>query len=309
MRIVSSLVFLALLLQPLFAQGQNRFAIVNGASFQSPPLGLARGQIISLFSEFELNVDPTAAKSLPLPTQLAGIKVLAGEIPVPLFYVSPKQINLLIPYEIRESQIRINVMQGDKVLGYATRFPTGKFDADFGPINGLFPTSVGIFRNYNKEVSYSYGGYNYKFFLPLITGRDWKLVDDKNPLRDGEYYTIWATGLGQVDPPVKSGEAGTTPLHVSKEEVAVYIQAIESNIIEKMPVIYAGLAPEFVGLYQVNFKYQAIKGLTPPLAGFSRLILRAGSEKMGSSGDPIRDEALHTGSWDAVNVPVSPILQ
>ncbi len=67
----------------------------NGASFRSV---FAPGMLASVFGT-TLAPDTEAALYLPLPLSLAGVSATVNGITAPLYYVSPGQINLQIPYE------------------------------------------------------------------------------------------------------------------------------------------------------------------------------------------------------------------
>ena len=72
----------------------------------------------------------------------------------------------------------------------------------------------------------------------------------------GGYISIYCTGLGATDPPVASGQAGPADRVVTvKTRVTVTIGG------QPATVIFAGLAPGFVALYQVNAQVPA--GVTP----------------------------------------------
>ena len=68
-----------------------------------------------------------------------------------------------------------------------------------------------------------------------------------NPLSRGQYFTIYATGLGVV---LKQG-----PYSVTGQPVTVVLNGTE------LPVLFAGLTPGYTGLYQVNV---VIPAATPP---------------------------------------------
>jgi uncharacterized protein (TIGR03437 family) len=77
---------------------------------------------------------------------------------------------------------------------------------------------------------------------------DFSLVTAQNPAQAGEYLALFATDLGPTSPSVPDGAAaplGLTPLVGACE---VY----ETGILQ--PAQYCGLAPETVGVYQVNFQ-------------------------------------------------------
>ncbi len=89
-------------------------ASVSGASYTT---GLAPEAIASLFG-LDLALDSVGAASLPLPTTLAGtnvkVKDSAGDTrAAPLFYVSPTQINYLIPVDTKKGTATVTVTSGN----------------------------------------------------------------------------------------------------------------------------------------------------------------------------------------------------
>ncbi len=73
--------------------------IVNAASFDGPS-SLTPGMIFSIFGENLTDGTIASAGSVPLPTSLGGVTISASGVPVPLFYVSPTQINAQAPVEL-----------------------------------------------------------------------------------------------------------------------------------------------------------------------------------------------------------------
>ena len=61
----------------------------------------------------------------------------------------------------------------------------------------------------------------------------------------GEVIVIYCSGLGEVNPAVKSGDAATQAARTANE-TTVTIGGASAE------VIYAGVTPGFAGLYQVN---------------------------------------------------------
>lgn len=76
--------------------GGTPLNLVSAASFSSP---VAPGSIATLFggSGSPLTSVTTEATSLPLPTSLQGTQVQVNGTPSQLFYVSPNQINFIMP--------------------------------------------------------------------------------------------------------------------------------------------------------------------------------------------------------------------
>jgi uncharacterized protein (TIGR03437 family) len=76
------------------------------------------------------------------------------------------------------------------------------------------------------------------------------------PVTAGNSLSIFCTGLGPVNPPVGTGvKAPITPMSQTTTTPVVVIGGVAAT------VTFAGLAPTFFGLYQVNVTIPA--GITP----------------------------------------------
>lgn len=91
--------------------------VVSAANFRS---ALAPGAIATAFG-VNLSTETQAARALPLPDLLAGVRVFVGETPAKLFYVSPTQINFELPPSLAPGyyQIRATNAAGVSFTGYA----------------------------------------------------------------------------------------------------------------------------------------------------------------------------------------------
>lgn len=76
--------------------GQAVLNLVSSASFTAP---VAPGSIATIFANEgqSLTAVTSAATGFPLPTNISGTQVLVNDAPASLFYVSPTQINFLMP--------------------------------------------------------------------------------------------------------------------------------------------------------------------------------------------------------------------
>ncbi len=70
-------------------------SVSNGATFKT---GFAPGSVLSVFGS-ELSPTTQSASSTPLPLSTKGVAVLVNGEAAPLYYVSPGQLNVQIPYE------------------------------------------------------------------------------------------------------------------------------------------------------------------------------------------------------------------
>jgi uncharacterized protein (TIGR03437 family) len=94
-----------LLALPISVCGQQPriFSIANAASLYTPPqdaaqpgLGVAAGSIIAIFGS-NLASTTKLAEGFRLPKTLEGTSVTIGGLDAPLFFVSPGQINAMVP--------------------------------------------------------------------------------------------------------------------------------------------------------------------------------------------------------------------
>ena len=82
----------------------------------------------------------------------------------------------------------------------------------------------------------------------ILHADDFQPVNDSAPAQPGEFLLIFCTGFGPVQPEVQSGQIAPTaePLARTVSLPMVNIAGIAAD------VTFSGLAPGFVGLYQVN---------------------------------------------------------
>jgi uncharacterized protein (TIGR03437 family) len=190
-------------------------SVVNGASFAP---SLSPGCLISIFGT-ALAPELAGAVSLPLPTQLAGTSVNIDGVAAPLYFVSAGQINAQIPFGITKSTITLTVTSS---TGTSAPYALA-----------LKSSSPGIFSKSQdgKGSALSFDG---SFHELTAIG--------------SEAFILYATGLGATDPPAVAGEPGASvePLNRIAGQVEVYVGDVKAE------VQYAGLAPGFVGVYQIN---------------------------------------------------------
>ena len=210
---------------------------VNAASFTAK---VAPGSLFSIFGS-DLALVTDSAKSLPLSTSLSGTSVTVGGKSAPLVFVSPGQINAQVPYEVTEAD---NVPVLVTVNGVSSLAATVS----------VIPAAPGIFQFGNKHV--------------VMQNDDYTVNDTGNPAKAGSYVVAYLTGLGRLDNPVATGSsAASEPLSRPRASVSVTIGG------QPVDIAFAGLAPGFVGLAQINLK-------TPNLAaGDYPLVVMLNGEK------------------------------
>jgi uncharacterized protein (TIGR03437 family) len=78
------------------------------------------------------------------------------------------------------------------------------------------------------------------------------LVPEQQPLTRDEFATVYASGLGRVTNSPATGDAASdSPLSTVMEEVGVTLASVPCE------VQFAGLAPNFAGVYQLTFRVPA----------------------------------------------------
>jgi uncharacterized protein (TIGR03437 family) len=220
---------------PAGAPDVNFRGAVNGASFSATqPLG--PGGIGTVFGLF-LSSTTASATTLPLPTEMSGVKVLVNGTPAPLFFTSYGQINFQVPFESALGGATIQVMR-DALMS--------------SPMSASIDVrSPGIFRigigEYGIVTNFSQGNFPY----PPEVGA--ALGVPAAPANGGDFLVIWCTGLGSVTPGVATGAAASgSPLSIADSIPDVTL----GNAVfgPRITPAFVGLAPGFVALFQVNFE-------------------------------------------------------
>ena len=186
-----------------------------------------------------------------LPTVLpgTGVRVLVEGQPAPLYYLSPGQVNLLLPASLKPGLRRLQLAL-DGRAGPAIEIQVG------AAAPGLFLAQPG---------------------WALAVRLDGSLVTYERPAGPGDVLILFATGLGAVVGPLpRIGEVArqAAPL-AAAGSLAVLLNG---EPIAAEHLFYAGLAPGFAGLYQINLR------IPPGMAANPEIRLRAGEDGANSVG-------------------------
>lgn len=205
------------------------FGGIVDAAIPSTGNTVAPGSVVSLFGH---NLAPATivAAAPPLPTTLGGAWVAVNSIISPLYFVSQTQVNFQVPWSTpANTSVTIRTAQGT----FASA-PQSVRTARFAP--ALFAlnqqgTGQGAIRIANSAT----------VAAPVGT------LEDARPARRGEYIEVYSTGLGPVtNTPDTGSPASASPLSRTTTDPAVTIGNLAAN------VVFSGLAPGSVGLYQVD---------------------------------------------------------
>jgi endo-1,4-beta-xylanase len=177
-----------------------------------------------LFDIYGTNLGPspiTAPAGSPvLQSTLGGVSVIVDGIPAPLLYVGPNQIVGQIPGATATGTASVVVVNGiSSAAASVTVQPAAPWILTYGT---------------NRAV---------------VQNQDFSLNSSSNPAQVGSYGVAYLMGSGPTKPAVADG----TPAPVSppsKETLATTVTVGGAQA----SVSFAGMAPGFVGLVQVNFQ-------------------------------------------------------
>jgi uncharacterized protein (TIGR03437 family) len=187
----------------------NIGGITNGASFQK---GFAPGMIMSIFGA-QLAPSIQLASSLPLPLTMAGVSATVNGVAAPLYYVSPGQLNIQIPYETGSGPAVVGVNNNGQVASFLVT---------------VTPSAPGIFTDITSTL------------VPNPSGKR------------GDTLSLFITGEGDVSPPLLDGATpfSATPVTLLPQPtlpVSMTIGGVPASI------VFFGIPSGLAGTTQVNF--------------------------------------------------------
>jgi len=206
----------------------NAGGVVNGASFAAP---VVPGSIASVFGDFFLT-STSVDTALPLSINLGNLSFQFGGTAAPLFFVSGGQANVQVPWEVaQQSSTTITPM-----LFSSTGTAQSVTVAQFAPA---------IFTQNAQGTG-----------AGAILDQNYKPINAANPAVAGTTtILIYCTGLGAVtsNQPATGAPASTNSNNLAHTSTTptVTIGGLTAN------VTFSGLAPGYVGLYQVNAEVPA----------------------------------------------------
>jgi uncharacterized protein (TIGR03437 family) len=194
-------------------------SVLNAASYTR---ALAPGTWATIFGT-QLAVTAASAPTVPLPLTLAEVRsVTVSGVSAPLSYVSPGQINFVVPFE---------AALGASVPVLVTTSDGGAS----APVNiTLVRTAPALFTQ-NAQGTGMAVAFNANF-QPVTSVGTGAII-------------LYGVGLGPTNPPPASstqGGASAEPLNRVADQVQVFIGEVPCQ------VQFAGLAPGFPGIYQLN---------------------------------------------------------
>jgi uncharacterized protein (TIGR03437 family) len=187
------------------------------------------------------------AAPIPLPTSLANIQVTVNGTPAPLYYVSPGQINFVMPWNapttgMADVQV-LNTLTGQLLAASPI------------PMNTVSPA---IFVGVSAGVGAK---------LAAVINQNNTINDATHPAKIGEYIAIYATGQGFVSNPPADGDVPRNGLVRAQYSLRIWLG---SDYTDQIPLVgneprsipgvdenfiyFSGLSPAFPGMWQINVR-------------------------------------------------------
>jgi uncharacterized protein (TIGR03437 family) len=199
-------------------------SVLNGASMQAGPV--AAGEIVSIFGTGigpSTPVEAALDSSGLLPKSLGEAQVLFDGWPAALYYASDRQLNVQVPYYVAGQPTTVMEVYYLGSLVVRTTLAV----ADTAPALFTFVGGTG---------------------QAIAVNEDGTLNSTLNPAARGSIVVLYATGEGQTNPGGVNGKPAATPYPRPLATVSLQIGGYPSD------VLYAGGAPGYAGLMQINVR-------------------------------------------------------
>ncbi len=213
--------------------------ITNAVNTANQAGGLTGGSLVTVDGS-NLSQANSSSSASPAPTTLGNSCVTLNGVLIPLFMVSPSQIN---------GQLPLSVGSSGQLIVYTTNGVSSPFALNVqtnAPSVITVPSSVGS-----------------SIMIPAVyRDSDNLLVTLTNPVHKGDLLTIYVSGLGVTTPAVSAGQ----PSPSNPPAVAILTPTVTLDGVN-LPVSFAGLTPGQIGIYQINVSVPqgVTQGLSIPL--------------------------------------------
>jgi uncharacterized protein (TIGR03437 family) len=214
--------------------------VVNAASGAlAIPQIVTPGSYVAIYGTSLASNGETVAHTIPLPGTLNGTQLFLGGRSMPLIYAGAGQVNALIPQNLNPNTSYQLLIQRGSTLSVPA------------------PLTVSEYQPAIYTLDFSGAGQG----IVEIAGTTLLAAPAGNgsrPVKRGsEYLSVFATGLGPLIgtngevPPTDGAGAPLTTLYQTTAMVTATIGGVDA------PVLFSGLTPSLVALYQVNIQVPA----------------------------------------------------
>lgn len=183
---------------------------INAASGQQT---YAPGMLISIFGT-QFGSSTQSASAIPLPSILAGFEAFIDGNLAPLYFVSPGQVNVQIPYETSAGTVKM--------------FVGNPYDSSEAVSLQIAPTAPGIFAANGALVPF-----------PIVAR--------------GSTSTLFITGEGKVSPALATGTTPATTVPVGNLPKPTAAGRSVTVGGRTATIAFIGIPPGLVGVTQINY--------------------------------------------------------
>jgi uncharacterized protein (TIGR03437 family) len=210
--------------------------VTNAASFAYGPV--APGEIVALYGNGlgpQVGIQTQATMDAPFPKQAGNVEVTFDGAPAPLLWVQDGQINAVAPWSLTPGQNTSICVSNSGVKTNCLSQPVAQ-------------TAPGVFTTDG--------------FKAVALNQDGTVNSADNPAHLQTVVTIYATGLGPINPALPDGALVGLPLPANVLPVNIDEVARPDQMVSGVTIDYAGPAPdELNGLTQINLR---LDGSLPP---------------------------------------------
>ena len=169
-----------------------------------------------------LSASDISGNMLPTVLGTTGVRVLINNIPANIYYVSPTQVNLLIPTSLIPGPVMVQLV-----------------------VDGLAGPAIPILLQ-----SAAPSLFQLDAVTVLGVHLDGSTITAASPAKAGEVVVLFASGVGPTNPAaipnqIPQRAASVTPL-------SSFSMLINGAPLNPQQVLYAGVVPTFAGLFQIN---------------------------------------------------------
>jgi uncharacterized protein (TIGR03437 family) len=226
---------------PLVAPYYTAASIVNAADNKSGALapntiGTIYGTNLA-YSTAQLTANSIVGGALPIWLGASETTVIINNTPAALYYASPGQINFLVPPDLLPGPATLYVdVDGSYAVDGLVKLTLGR-------------AAPGLFQLDPQNA--------------IATLPDGSVLTPSSPAKPGDIVLLWATGLGETTPPADGFQIPTAaaPL-IAGANLSILL---DGTPVDPAAIQYAGVAPGFPGLYQINLKLPVSTGANPEI--------------------------------------------
>jgi uncharacterized protein (TIGR03437 family) len=207
---------------PLYTSGSIANSAANVAGYYAPNSFLSiYGQNLAYVTK-PMSQGDISDGQLPTVLTGTGVRVLINQIFADIYYVSPGQVNVLIPPSLIPGPATVQLIN-DGLAGPAVTIT-------------LSPSAPVMFQSDATTVIATHGN------GPLVTAAA--------PAQPGEIVVIYVTGLGPTSPAAIPNQIPQTAAWiVDRSDFRVVLNGTD---VDPAGIEYAGVTPGFGGLFQIN---------------------------------------------------------